>query len=297
MTAFRLRRKESEAGGIRRIAHERAGDAVALLRDEDADPAKAVHGARKDLKKLRATLRLVRPVLGDDVYRRENERFRHAGRTLSDARDAQVRAATIDALAERFDDDPPAGGWWALRASLAGDVVPAEKELESVRERAAAEIAAGEEAIDSWPLDADGFALIRPGLRRAYARARRSFRKAREEPGDAALHEFRKGSKDLWYHLRLVRHAWPAVITATAEEAHELSDLLGDDHDLVVWGEYLEETETSLTAEQRSQLSELIVKRREELQREAFAHGERLLAEKPKRFVKRIERYWEARRL
>lgn len=34
-----------------------------------------------------------------------------------------------------------------------------------------------------------------------------------------------------------------------------------------------------------------------ELEGEAFAYGERLFAEKPKRFVERIERYWDAAKL
>ena len=152
----------------------------------------------------------------------------------------------------------------------------------------------GEEAIDAWPLDADGFELLRPGLRRAYSRARKSFRKAREKPSDERLHEWRKRSKDLWYQLRLIRRAWPAVISAMADEAHRLSDLLGDDHDLVVLRDHVDGAGTTLTAEQRSHLSRLIAARREELQAEAFAYGERLLAEKPKRFVKRVERYWSA---
>jgi hypothetical protein len=34
-----------------------------------------------------------------------------------------------------------------------------------------------------------------------------------------------------------------------------------------------------------------------ELEGEAFAYGERLFAEKPRRFVERIERYWDAAKL
>jgi CHAD domain-containing protein len=297
VTTFRLRKKETEREGIRRVAHERAEDAMKLLRDERADPTKAVHGARKDVKKLRATLRLVRPALGDAAYRRENDRYRHAGRALSDARDAQVRADTIDALAERFSADPPPGGWWSLRALLVGEDEPAEGDLESLRERVATEIAAGEQAIGSWPLDAVGFELLGPGLRRAYSRACKSFRKARAKPGDERLHEWRKRSKDLWYQLRLLRRAWPAVISAMADEAHRLSDLLGDDHDLVILRDYVNQADTTLTAEQRSHLTRQIGARREELQAEAFAYGERLLAEKPKRFVARLERYWGAGKL
>ncbi len=112
-------------------------------------------------------------------------------------------------------------------------------------------------AIDDWPLERDGFDLLRPGLRRAYARARKTFRSARKKRSDEALHEWRKRSKDLWYALRIVRRAWPAVLGATADEAHELSDRLGDDHDLAVLNADLDEVGAQLTAEQREQLREL----------------------------------------
>ena len=126
---FRLKRGESEDKGVRRVAHGRAEDAVRLLRDEDADPIEVVHAAPKDLKKLRATLKLVRPVLGDDWYRRENERFRGAGQALSNVRDAQVRAQTVEALAERLGDDPPPGGWWASDRRVRVGEVAGERRL------------------------------------------------------------------------------------------------------------------------------------------------------------------------
>jgi CHAD domain-containing protein len=298
VTAFRLRKKkETEVEGIRRVAHGRTEDAVERLRDPDADPVEAVHESRKDLKKLRAALKLVRPEVGEEVYDRENGRFRAAGRELSDVRDAQVRAETVDALAERFADDPPPGGWWTVRALIVGGGEVDDADLAAARERTAAEIERGDVAIDEWPLADGGFRLLRPGLKRAYSRARKRYREAREDPSNESLHEFRKRSKDLWYHLRLVREAWPEVLKSAADEAHELSDRLGDDHDLVVLTEYLENEAPALTDAQLDHLRGQIEARRAELQGEAFAYGERLLAEKPKRFVKRIETYWDAREL
>jgi CHAD domain-containing protein len=246
------------------------------------------------VKKLRSMLRLVRPVIGDSVYRRENERFRDAARALSDARDAQVRSQTVEALAERFADDPPPGGWPALRAALAGGEQTANGELGRLREQAAAEIERGDEEVERWPLGDDGFELLRPGLDRAYAHGRKSFRAARAEPTDEALHEFRKRSKDLWYHLRLVRGGWPEVLEATAEQAHELTDRLGDDHDLALLAGDLEPGLEPLSAAQRGHLRGLLERRRRELREQAFGYAERLFAEKPKRFVKRLEAYWTA---
>ena len=60
------------------------------------------------MKKLRSALKLVRPVLGEKAYRRENERFRDVARELSDVRDAQVRAETVEALARALRRRRPA---------------------------------------------------------------------------------------------------------------------------------------------------------------------------------------------
>ena len=84
--SYRLRRKEPAPDGIRRVARGRADDALEQLREgAKGDLNPAVHEARKDLKKLRSVLRLVRNDLGDAVYRSENVRFRDAGRMLSGA--------------------------------------------------------------------------------------------------------------------------------------------------------------------------------------------------------------------
>ena len=83
---------------IRRIAGKRMRSATDTLRDLSKDPDEAVHDARKDLKKLRALLRLVRDGLGEVRYRKENRALRNAGRALADFRDAAVRVELVEKL-------------------------------------------------------------------------------------------------------------------------------------------------------------------------------------------------------
>jgi CHAD domain-containing protein len=293
---YRLRRREPLAYGVRRVARGRLESAVERLRDADLDEVEAVHEARKDLKKLRSVLRLVRPVLGDDDYRPENERYRDAARRLSGARDAQALAETVSALEARFEDEPPPGGWKPIAQALTRTDGVDAAELDRLRERAAAEIEAGRRELQALSLPGDGFDVVGPGLRRAYSRGRRRLAEAVADPTDERMHEWRKRAKDLWYHLRLLRPAWRAVMEPLADQAHQLTDRLGDDHDLVVLGQRLDQTGIALTAEQREYLDGLIDRRRGELQAEAFALGERLYAEKPKHFARRIGAYWEAPR-
>jgi len=295
---YRLKRKESPVAGIRRVAAGRAEHALDQLRSGGSNPLEAIHETRKDTKKLRSLLRLVRDPLGDSNYRRENNRFRDAARKLGDARDAQVRAKTLAELRERFDGDSEnleAKDWDALEAKLGSGEEPGDELREAMSDTAAA-IEQGLERVDGWSFDgATGFDLFEDGLRRAYRRGRERFAEAREAPTIERLHEWRKRTKDLWYDLRLLRVAWPPAMQALADEVHELSDHLGDDHDLALLRDTAEARIAGNAPKRFERLDRLIARRRSELQSAAFALGERIYAEKPKVFTKRIEVLWEAR--
>jgi CHAD domain-containing protein len=271
--AFRLKQDEAIPNGVRRIARGRIDHAIDGLADASEE---GVHDARKDMKKLRALLRLVRGEVGDKVFRREADTFRDAARELSGVRDADVMLATLADLEERYDADvgPVRQALEAHRLRTAGG---------GRRQAAQTAIAILTEArarVDDWPLERDGFEALEDGLERIYRRGRRDWRAALKEPSTENLHEWRKRVKDLWYHCSILQESWKPVMTALADEAHELSDRLGDDHDLAVLLDFGAES-----------LEPLIAARRAELQEEAFAYGSRLYADKPKTFVRRIE-HW-----
>ena len=89
--AYRLLAGEPVGAGIRRILAAQVDDAISQLRGEaGTEPAEAIHEARKDVKKIRSALRLVRDEIGDDVWRRENDHYRDVARKLSSFRDAEI---------------------------------------------------------------------------------------------------------------------------------------------------------------------------------------------------------------
>jgi CHAD domain-containing protein len=255
---YRLDLEGDLPAAVRAVAAEQLDDAIAQLRDGE-DRVTAVHEARKDLKKVRSLLRLVRTAMPKDDRRRAGGALRDIAASLAGTRDADVMRETLAKLG--------ATGTFTVVAQDP-DVPAAIAGLE--RERA---------LVSVWPLDGVDRAALATGLAIAYSRGRDEYRASRADPTVEGIHEWRKRVKDLWYQARLLEAAWPAVLDALAEEAHTLSDLLGDDHDLGV------------LAEQMENLAALCHRRRAELQDEAFALGARLYAEKPKAFARRIAAY------
>jgi CHAD domain-containing protein len=293
--SYRLRDEEEAGTGMARIAAGRAEAALERLRgigSGEADVAEAVHGARKDLKKLRAVLRLLRGTLPKATYREEGRRYRDAGRALSASRDAEVRLATLDVLGEQR-GDLPADAIEAWRAILDRD---REAAANATRDRSAigeamATIEGGLAGIEGWQLRGDSWNLFGSGLRRSYRRGRRAMHAAADEPSETNFHEWRKRAKDLWYALRILRDAWPGPLEAVAAEAHQLSELLGDHHDLALLRENLRQRRLGVGTRA---LEAAIDGRQEELAAEALALGSRLYAEKPKAFSRRMRSYWRA---
>ncbi|MGC1165051.1 MAG: CHAD domain-containing protein [Solirubrobacterales bacterium] len=293
--AYRLKTKEDTVAGVRRIAAGRTEKAVERLHDVDeGELAAAIHGARKDLKKLRGLLRLVRAELGGKAFEAENRRYRDAARLLSGSRDAEVKLETLLALRHRFEDLPEGAGerWEGMLETERDELAAAMRGAGKGRlDQAIEAIEAGRDAIDRWPLRTDSWALVGPGLSRSYGDGRKAMKRTLAAPSAENVHEWRKRAKDLWYQLRIVEDAWPPLLGATVDQAHELADLLGDHHDLAVLADDLR---TRADIVDRAALEAAIEKRQEELLDAALAIGQRLYAEKPKAFKRRLERYWRA---
>jgi CHAD domain-containing protein len=295
--AYRLLAREPVAAGVTRILTAQVDDAIAQLRGESGtDPADGIHEARKDIKKIRSALRLVRHEIGDEVWRRENDHYREVARTLSSFRDAEILVEALEGLAERFGSEAE-GRFDALREQLEKENRAAHDDgsVERAMAEAAAGLVAGRSRIDVLPLEGDGWELIGPGLQRSYRRGRKRLRAVEEEASVTNLHELRKRVKDLWYQLRLIKEADEHMVGALADHAHDLSDHLGDDHDLALMRETVQRRRAAFSGPaDKRHLLEQIDQRRGELQFAAISLAERIYADKPKRFTKRLERRWEA---
>jgi len=254
--------------------------------ERQAATDKAIHKVRQELKRARATLRLLRDGFGVTAYRRDNRLVRDVARPLSRLRDATVLIETFDRCGG------PAG---TLRETLC-----AERDLSRrhVRIRDMAASARRLRRVGRRALTVTDERLARAdidrGLKRAYRKVRAALARARERNTDEALHEWRKQVKYLVNQLAIGCPRASKRIRRLTRRSGELSDRLGDDHDLAV---LCGKIELHLgTAAERGEdavlqgLLRRLRRDRKHLQRQAFGLGRRLYASAPRRFRASLRR-------
>lgn len=294
--AYRLERREEIGQGLQRLVRERLDAAGVALGEVTATELTGIHTARKRFKEIRATLRLGRTILGKQ-FKAENLGYRDLARRLSRNRDAQ---ALVEVWDDCFHDiepqvrsDPLVGELAAklcrrrdaIAAGDAGAVAGAAVVLEKMQDAYA--------RVDAWPCPSGGFVLIESGLRNSYGQGRARMRVASHTDTDAAMHEWRKRAKDLWYQSQLLEQVWPQEMRARAKALKKLSDLLGTDHDVAVLRETLAaEPDLLPEPEPRAALSQALGSWQALIRRRARKQGALLYAEKPKAYSRRISQYW-----
>lgn len=304
--AYQLEINEPIDVGVRRIAKELIDDAIARIEAPDRDRHEVVHEVRKNCKKLRGLLRLVRPRV-PELYKDENKYFRDAAASLSGIRDAAAALESYDALLAGFsgvvDRQSLAPARRALtlhKQRLTEDVADLDMRLDAFGGR----MHEARKRVSDWSLPVDdpdsgkrGFGLLEGGLAKTYGRGRKAMDAAWENPGVETFHEWRKRAKYLRYQLRLLRPAWPRLLKRTRSELKTLGDLLGDDHDLAVLEEVMTEALGDDTDGKRIDVLQALMRQRSlELRAQAYWLGRRIYAEKPKAFCKRNGRYWNTAR-
>ncbi|QDU08924.1 CHAD domain-containing protein [Gimesia aquarii] len=292
---YQFKQEESLASGVQRIAQEQLSQAICELQNPKRDRHQAIHEVRKQFKKLRGLIRLVCSGLGDD-FSRLNIWYSAAGRRLSRVRDAESMLESLKKLSKRFSDS----GHEALfseferkllirRQNIVEEWIDLDRELEKLSEQ----LEEARDSVGNWKIEGAVEKIISHGLKQTYQQGAKALKKIHRHPNDELLHDCRKASKNHLYHMRLIVDFWQPVISARIVELDRLNDLLGDDHDLAVMTQLVQNEERVLeTSTDIDLLLKMIKQQREELQSAAFEIADRVYAEKPKAFARRMRTYW-----
>lgn len=309
--AYRFKLSESFDKGVRRIGLEQIDRAISEL-TAAAQSKGSVHESRKSLKRIRALLRLTRSGIGKDVFSAENTRYRDIGRQLAKTRDREVLIATLG----RFKDTSSGEAKTAFAAAEANlHIAAAGEAANGTAQSITAAIDAlgeGRKVMENLAIEG-GYSVAWAGVERTYRRAVDSFERAYETGHAEDLHEWRKSVQHHWRHMALLKEAWPEETEARLATAKEISELLGEDHDICVMiaametggdaaagpvappkGRGARSKSRRLTGRDRKLTGACAANRQQELRMTCRVLGERLFGEPADAFANRLKHYWQS---
>jgi len=291
--AFEFKRKEATTKALRRLCADRVEAALGKI--HNCETLDAVHAVRKEIKKLRALLRLMRLGLRRRDFRTAMCGLKKAAQQFGPARDAHVTFQSLDLVLDHFKDQLGPRPFADFRPALHQVCQDEEKRLrrERLPGRVYLILRQVQKRIEGASLSQEGWPVLGTGLKRSYGNGRKALKLALAEPSPENLHDWRKHVKELGYQLGLFCPIWPEQLEAVQRELKALGQYLGDDHDLfMLRTAMLDRYSANASSGELEMLYGLITQRQDELRRQALALGARFYAEKPSRFCQRLGDYW-----
>ena len=290
--AFRLNRRRSITTELEKLVHSEFQTAIKEL-DQPKPGADAIHEARKSLKKIRAVLRLLRNPLGHD-YGPANRRLRDVAHRLASLRDVDATSETLRALHHRYPTVITPGVTRAVAHGLRPRKRQARAKAGPVVRRATGMLRRSRHSTPRRIRRVQGFSAVRAGVKRGYRRARGSMDEVSLNSDFTQFHAWRRGVKDHWYHVRLFEGLHPTP-RSRARTLKRLETWLGDDHNLgMLRATILDAPDRFGNARTTALVLGCITKYQASLRRDALKLGHRLFAEKPGRFERTVDDWWNS---
>jgi CHAD domain-containing protein len=280
---YRIEKNEALSAAFGRIAAEEIAVALGELRRRNR--AQAMHNARKALKRLRALLRSLRVAFPKKLFRRENRRFAAVGRKIAPLRDVHVQLRTLGKL-----DAGPGQASSQIRRHLLQREQTYTRKIPELRRAVRQMLDASRQTVASWPVNQATPPKVAASLKRVYKAGKNAFKIASKNPTPQNLHQWRKQTKTLGYGLELIQCLGPRKIGKWIKNTEQLSESLGDDHDLFLVLHALRQEHAARPAGDFRLLSKRIAARRAKLQKRAFKLATGIYDQKPGVFQKHLQR-------
>jgi len=284
---IQFKRAEPLVKAVWRVCRLHLGEALARLR-KSSHPA-SIHGGRKEIKKLRAILQLLRGEINRSDYRKAENALHRAADLLGAPRDARV---TLKAF-ERLAGPEVARCFPKIQKTLQKNyrretrwfqdddsVAEAKNILKKVNRR-----------VNRFKSRPGGWTILAPGLKQSYRLGQQAWKRVCQQRSPEYFHEWRRHVKTLCYQLRLLGPEWPAAVRAMTDGLEQLGEQLGEDHDLYLLKQFIKEHCAGQEAEARP-LNQLIESHQKKLRAATMKLGVRLYTEAPAVVCARLETHW-----
>lgn len=210
-------------------------ESLSLLGQSPFPDDDAIHDIRVLMKRQRATVRLIRPLIDKFSYNREYVAGREVGRLLSSWRETSVLRKTVRELRK---ENPELFSKLKDNEKISEMLGKPYSTWEKAAEKSASIKAIGTQLTSALyrvrflSLANYDMKLLTDALETNYLSAARAYLDCRNNPKQSLVHEFRKKSKTFLYQLWFFRPLNPAAIKALEKKLDTLTQNLGKSNDL-----------------------------------------------------------------
>lgn len=253
-------------------------------------PDERIHDIRKALKKIRGLLRVVWEDFQE--YGQENIFFRDVGRSMSKIRDYQAVQDTLIRLYSTKDQPASKRSCRTVakklnrsRSAIEKQILKREKIFDVIHQQIQDKLT----EMETWTLGQTSLESFVSGIKKVYKKGYH-LRKVAEATGKAEdYHEWRKQAKYLRYQLEFLNPLWPNLMTFWEGEMHQLTDYIGEEHDLVVLQQLIETEGVYLVnTNERLAFDKTVAYHKSLCRLNALSLGAKCYSEKPGNFKKRL---------
>ena len=294
---FKFLLNEAVNEAAKRVAIELLDDSIIRLKNVESKFDESIHETRKNFKKMRALLRMIRLELGSDLYKSENLLFRDTGRILSGIRDASVMVESADFIKQKHLQEIQKNDYALLRKNLSLRARRIRAQFKKNKELIDAIVnilSKHKDNIRKWPLRKKTIGQVFHGVKIIYEQGQSAMSAARKNPSADNFHEWRKRTKYLMYQVKILEDCWPEYLNLLSLKLSNLSETLGMEHDLSeLRNLLLREPTLFANKEAQTKLFNLIGQERLILQSKSKAIAPYIYSESSDNFTCRLQAYWE----
>lgn len=291
---FEIRKRESFEQGTHRML-EQLNSEIARLMIAGSRVHISIHEARKNVKKLRAILRLARHEIGKEKYSELNTFYSGVGQQVALLRDDTSMVELFENFKENIKSPELQK---VIQKSIRLTKKKREKEFADFHHNKTdlhlnKILSSKTLALKQLIIPGNPEVFILQSVGKVHSDTIKRMKQAEKEGSNEAYHNWRKQVKYLMFQMMILKNAWPLFFEAYIDELNKLQKLLGSLHDLNILNNYVVEGDLlTLDKKQKEILLNYIYPRRASLKKQVHTIGKQLFAESSPAFSKRLLGIW-----
>ncbi len=280
---------------LERIIHVYIESCHQYLNDASESPGINIHEIRRSLKKMRAFIRLIKPVYKSEEFKQLNDILGKINKILAEVRESRVNIQIFGKILPKLEKKLMNGTLELVHKYLQNECTQKESNIHKLNEildEVKSQLREFIQIINAVDMQKISFQEIVEGIVSVYKSGKKLLKDSVKTEETEIVHTWRKYVKHLQFELSFIKNYLSDYYLDQIDKLQQISNFLGEEHDLVVLSNHIENhLQNELTAQEVYQIINIINRRRNKLRKKAFKLGRTVFDTNTSYFRKEIESF------